>query len=160
MDIASVQILELTPDDWDRFRRIRLLALTEAPYAFGATLAEAVERIEQDWRDLLAARVQFLATVGGQDLGTIGAVAEASGAHVISMWVAPEARGSGVADLLVCAVADWAAGKGYARIGLEVSEGNTAAERLYHRHGFRRTGVAGPISATDPRREFEMVRAL
>ncbi|MEU2253832.1 GNAT family N-acetyltransferase [Nocardia xishanensis] len=156
MDIESVRIHQLGPDDWHRFRRIRLLALAEAPYAFASTLAWAEARTEYDWRDLLAARTQFLATTGDHDLGTVGAVAENTGAHLISMWVAPKARGTGVSDLLVGSVVDWATAAGHSGIHLEVSDGNAAAERLYHRHGFRRTGVAGLISPEDPRLEFEM----
>ncbi|MCP2314886.1 Acetyltransferase (GNAT) family protein [Nocardia amikacinitolerans] len=156
MDIESVRVDRLGPDDWRRFRRIRLLALAEAPYAFGSTLASAQARTDRDWRELLAARTQFLATAGDHDLGTIGAVSESNAAHLISMWVDPEARGTGVADLLVRAVVDWAIATGHRGIHLEVSDGNTTAERLYSRHGFRRTGVAGAISPDDPRLEFEM----
>ncbi|MEV0032220.1 GNAT family N-acetyltransferase [Nocardia sp. NPDC050793] len=156
MDIESVRIHQLGPDEWHRFRRIRLLALAEAPYAFASTLAWAQVRTDQDWRDLLAARTQFLATAGNHDLGTVGVVTENSGAHLISMWVAPEARGTGVADLLVRSVIDWSTAAGHPGIHLEVSDSNAAAERLYHRHGFRRTGVSGAISPEDPRLEFEM----
>lgn len=156
MDIESVRVHQLGPDDWYRFRRIRLLALAEAPYAFGSTLAQARARSDQDWRNLLAARTQFLATAGDHDLGTVGAIAENNAAHLISMWVAPDARGSGVADLLVRSVVDWATVSDFDGIHLEVSDGNGTAERVYHRHGFRRTGVTGTISPEDPRPEFEM----
>ncbi|WP_278262263.1 GNAT family N-acetyltransferase [Nocardia sp. AG03] len=156
MDLESVRIHQLGSEDWRRFRRIRLLALAEAPYAFGSTLAWAQDRTDQDWRDLLAVRTQFLASTQDRDLGTVGAVDENGVIHLISMWVAPEARGSGVAGLLVRSVIDWASVSGYDEIRLEVSEGNDSAERLYHRHGFRRTGVAGAVSEQDPRQEFEM----
>ncbi|MGW4369774.1 hypothetical protein ACWEKT_29405, partial [Nocardia takedensis] len=39
MDIESVRVRRLGLADWRRFRRIRLSALVEAPYAFGATRA-------------------------------------------------------------------------------------------------------------------------
>ncbi|MGW0180747.1 GNAT family N-acetyltransferase [Nocardia sp. NPDC003345] len=160
MDIDEVHIHRLGPGDWPRFRRIRLLALAEAPYAFGSTLAEAEARTDRGWRDLLAARTQFLCTTGDLDLGTVGAVAEGDGAHLISMWVAPDARGAGVGDLLVRSVIDWARAGGHPAVRLEVSDGNDIAERLYHRHGFRRTGVTATISPEDPRLEFEMRLAL
>ncbi len=156
VDIESVRIHQLTPEDWARFRSIRLLALAEAPHAFGSTLAEAQSRTDQLWREILAARTQFVASADGQELGTVGIAPESGAAHVVSMWVAPEARGTGVADLLVRAVIEWATANRLPAIGLEVSEGNAPAERLYHRHGFRRTGVTGPISPEDPRLEFEM----
>ncbi|MET7770595.1 hypothetical protein [Nocardia sp. NPDC005366] len=82
MDIESVRVHQLGPDDWHRFRRIRLLALAEAPYAFGSTLAQARARTDQDWRDLLAARTQFLGTAGDHDLGTVGEIAENNAAHL------------------------------------------------------------------------------
>ena len=43
---------------------------------------------------------------------------------------------------------------------LWVSDGNRAAERLYERHGFARTGRVQPIDDDDPARgmEFEMRR--
>ncbi|MCP2289644.1 hypothetical protein APR08_002564 [Nocardia amikacinitolerans] len=94
MDIESVRVDRLGPDEWRRFRRIRLLALAEAPYAFGSTLASAQARTDREWRELLAARTQFLATAGDHDLGTIGAVSESNAAHLISMWVDPKARGT------------------------------------------------------------------
>ncbi|MEV6279912.1 GNAT family N-acetyltransferase [Nocardia sp. NPDC051832] len=160
MDIESVRIHPLTPDDWARFRDLRLLALAEAPYAFASTLSEAQARTDQVWGQILTARTQFVATVDGRELGTIGGVPELGAAHVVSMWVAPEGRGTGIADLLVRTIIDWAAAQGLPTLRLEVSDGNGAAERLYHRHGFRRTGALGPISATDPRLEFEMRLAL
>lgn len=156
MDIEAFRILLLGPADWPRFRRIRLASLSDAPYAFGSTLAQAQARTDEEWLALLAARTQFLCVCGEQELGTVGAVPGDDGAHLISMWVAPRARGTGVADLLVRAVVDWAAADGHPGIRLEVSDGNETAERLYHRHGFRRTGVTGTISPEDPRREFEM----
>ena len=59
---------------------------------------------EGDWRERLARRAQFVALLDGLPVGTIGCRPE--GDHVselVSLWVAPEARGSGVADRLVTA---------------------------------------------------------
>ncbi|WP_406234572.1 GNAT family N-acetyltransferase [Nocardia sp. NBC_01009] len=160
--LGEAGIRRLTAEDWAGFRDIRLRALADAPSAFGSTLAWAQARTEQDWRRLLAQRAQFLASAGGVDIGTVGGLddVERDGAHLISMWVAPEARGTGVSGLLMRAVIAWAAEAGYRAVWLEVSDGNTAAERLYLRHGFVRTGVHGPIAEGDPRLEFEMVRRL
>ncbi|MEV0298561.1 GNAT family N-acetyltransferase [Nocardia sp. NPDC050710] len=157
MDRASIEVRPLDVEEWATFRRIRLRALTDAPHAFASTLRSARDRTERDWRELLAARTQFLATAEGVELGTVGVVTESDSLHLISLWVAPQARGIGVGDLLVRAVITRALDTGHRNIRLEVADGNTAAERLYRRNGFRRTGVHGPVAPGDSRTEFEML---
>ena len=160
--MGGVDIRLLTAVDWQAFRRIRLRALADAPEAFGATLESAQVRTEQDWRELLAGRAQFLASVDGVDVGTAAGLddPERAGAHLISMWVAGAVRGTGVADLLVRAVIDWAVDVGHHRVWLEVAMGNVAAEQLYLRQGFVRTGAEGLVAPGDPRLEFEMLLEL
>lgn len=162
MNISTIDIRLLTADEWAVFRRVRLRALADTPQFFGSTLAEAQARTEQDWRAALLDRAQFVATADGAELGTVAGLPEPErgGVHLISMWVAPEARGTGVSDLLVRAVIDWAAAGGHTVIRLEVADGNPVAERLYLRNGFVRTGVSGPIRPGDPRLEYEMVHNL
>ncbi|WP_416563063.1 GNAT family N-acetyltransferase [Nocardia testacea] len=157
MDLATVHVRQLEVADWAVFRHIRLRSLADAPHAFGSTLDTARRRAERDWRALLVGRTQFLAVVADTAVGTVGVTGDDGEFHLISMWVAPEARGTGVADLLLHAVLEHA-GVGGGRIRLEVTEGNIAAERLYLRHGFRRTGVCGTIGGDRP--EFEMVLDL
>ncbi|MCM6774493.1 GNAT family N-acetyltransferase [Nocardia sp. CDC159] len=162
-DLASTaSIRRLTPTDWPILRDIRLRALADAPSAFGATLLEARARTEQQWHTRLRDRAVFIATLGDTAVGTIAATAspEHRTAHLISTWVAPEARGTGIADQLIYAVIDWAIATGHTAIRLEVSDPNIRAERLYLRHGFTRTGRHGIISPDDPRPEFEMTLHL
>ncbi|MGW4771467.1 N-acetyltransferase family protein [Nocardia sp. NPDC004278] len=162
MGDSGVRVRLLTADDWSVFRSIRLRALADAPQAFGSTLEHARARTDQDWRELLAHRAQFVASVDGSDVGTAAGLddPERSGAHLISMWVAGKARGTGVSDRLVRAVVDWAVDTGHRKVWLEVAAGNTVAERLYLRHGFVHTGVQGMIGPADPRPEFEMLLEL
>lgn len=116
---------------------------------------------EDDWRRRLAGRCQFLAEVDGNAAGTAGGIASDDGtASLISMWVAPVARGKGVGEMLVNAVLEWARGEGYPAVRLWFAEGNDAAERLYLRCGFVRTGVTQPVFPDQPRMEFEMERRL
>lgn len=161
-NVGDVEIRLLTAADWQAFRDIRLRALADAPEAFGSTLESAQARTERDWRELLAGRAQFLASVDGVDVGTAAGLddPERAGAHLISMWVAGAARGIGVSDLLVRAVIDWAVGVGHRKVWLEVALDNVAAERLYLRQGFVRTGVAGVVAPSGPRPEFEMLLEL
>lgn len=162
MGIGDPRVRLLTPADWAAFRSIRLRALADAPQAFGSTLEQARSRSDRDWSDLLTQRAQFVASVDGIDVGTAAGLddPERPGAHLISMWVAEKARGTGISDRLVRSVVDWAVDAGHHKVWLEVAAGNAAAERLYLRHGFVRTGVQGTIAPDDPRPEFEMLLNL
>ena len=158
---AGISIRRLLPDDWEEFRHIRLRALKDAPHAFSSTLEEAVQLAEEEWRRRLGARAQFIALTGRATVGTAGGFDEEARAHLISMWVDPGARRSGVGFRLVTEVADWARGRGRRTLWLWVVEGNLAAERLYLRCGFDRTGKSQPVGSADAaRREFEMSLAL
>ena len=64
-----------------------------------------------------------------------------------ALFVRPEARGAGLADDLVAAVAGWARRRGFAGLELGVVEGNAAAERVYSRCGFVREG--DPLDRSD-----------
>ena len=77
--------------------------------------------------------------------------------QLISMWVDPSARGRGVAQRLIRAVALWANGRGSSRVVLFVQEANTSAQRLYERAGFRPTGDRAP--AAGGRSAFKLVLA-
>ena len=156
-------IRAVEPDEWKRYRDLRLAALAEAPYAFGSTLERELAFHEPTWRSRLVARRQFVAERGERWVGTAGAILadNGHGAELVSMWVAPEARGSGAAAELVRAVIDWARAEGHPMLSLWVTEGNPRAERLYLRAGFRRTGRVVPVREEEPDRlEVEMALDL
>jgi GNAT superfamily N-acetyltransferase len=158
--MEPLTLARLTPADWREYREIRLMALAEAPFAFGSTLAEERQLRAPDWRARLARRAQFVVRSGRRVVGTAGGVVD-DGAELVSMWVHPTVRGHGVGDLLVQAVVDWARLQGHTQIRLWVSTGNEPAERLYARHGFVRTGASQPVTPADPTRlEFGMARAI
>lgn len=143
-----MRIERLHPDDWHRYRQIRLVSLADAPDAFGTTFAAAAELTEMDWRAQLAAVQTFVAVVGGMDAGTVRGVADEQdqdSACLISMWVAPAFRGQGVGDRLIGAVIDWARSAGFARLVLDVADANQAAIGLYARMGFEPTGETGTL---------------
>jgi GNAT superfamily N-acetyltransferase len=157
---TDVVIWRLVPDDWQQFKDVRIAALRDSPDAFSATLDDTLKRSEMEWRQGLAARTQFVATVGGEVVGTAGGIAAGSGkyAELISMWVAPGWRGRGVGGQLVGAVLGWAQSAGFGEVRLWVVEGNELAEKVYARMGFVRTGASQPVREGDPRTEVEMGR--
>ncbi|MFD3456390.1 GNAT family N-acetyltransferase [Streptomyces sp. NPDC058691] len=147
----------LTPGDWRLWRGLRLAALADAPYAFGSRLADwqgAGDR-EERWRDRLALPGSHLvALLDGVPSGMASGVpGEHPGtAELISMWVARDARGHGVGDLLIRAVETWAAGTGAAVLTLAVADGNEQAAALYRRNGFEDSGESGLMPDGRPER--------
>lgn len=144
--MASVELRPVGPDDWRVWRELRLAALAEAPYAFGSVLADwqGDGDREERWRARLElpGSHDVVALVDGSPLGMASGVPDedGQGAELISMWVAPEARGTGLADALVEEVERWAAGTGVPVLRLAVAEENPVAVRLYERHGYADTG--------------------
>jgi GNAT superfamily N-acetyltransferase len=153
----------LTPEEWRTFRDLRLRALTDAPHAFGSTLAREQALTGAEWRQRLARRAQFVVVIDGSPAATAAGIRSQDGAsaELVSMWVEPAWRGRGLGALLVSEVLAWGTAQGLAEVRLWVTEGNRQAERLYLRHGFTPTGERQPVLPEEPTRfEFGMVRTL
>ncbi|HEV2528445.1 MAG TPA: GNAT family N-acetyltransferase [Thermomicrobiales bacterium] len=139
--MREIDVRRLTPDKWRVERHLRLAALTEAPSAFGSTLADARLLDETGWRARMAGQIRFAAFLDGTPLGTAGwAHARPpypdGEALLLEMWVAPAARGAGVGDALVRAIVADVTESGIGTIRLSVTPGNAPAVRLYARNGF------------------------
>lgn len=143
-----IRVERVTPDDWASWRSLRLAALSDAPGAFGSSFETESKRDEQGWRDRISRPgVLMIATRAGESVGIVGGyLARAHVAQLISMWVTPASRGRGVGDALVEATLSWARQESAETVELWVMRDNTAAEALYSRHGFSRTGAV----ETDP----------
>jgi ribosomal protein S18 acetylase RimI-like enzyme len=144
--VADLRVLR--PDDWPRWRELRQLALAESPEAFGSQLADwqGDGDTEERWRDRLAAvPYNVMAFDGETAIGMASGTASADEVELISMYVRPDARGSGVAERLVDAVAGWAAERSAARLVLAVRESNGRARAFYRRLGFEALGRAPKV---------------
>jgi ribosomal protein S18 acetylase RimI-like enzyme len=137
-----------------------LAALTEAPYAFGATLEDWSDADESRWRERLrSVPLNLMAFVGQQAVGMVSATAPAAvtssrQVELISMWVAPAGRGRGVGDALIQAAVGWARAQPADRVILAVREGNRHARSLYERNGFRDAGWASAPTDSSPERRM------
>jgi GNAT superfamily N-acetyltransferase len=160
-------IRRVRADDVDVYRAIRLSALKDSPAAFGSTYAAEVGRPQSAWCERVRSgssgdeRAIFLAFASGECIGLAGCVEDDLGAdkQLVSMWVAPAHRGTGVATELIEAVLDWARGTGARSVGLWVTRGNDRAHALYARHGFEVTGDVQPLPSDPCKDEIRMVRA-
>jgi GNAT superfamily N-acetyltransferase len=126
-------------------RDVRLHALADAPFAFGSRLEEEQDRPAAFWQSRLEshAAATFLAIQGHETVGLVRTFVEPDdvmSAKLVSMWVAPHARGQGVGRRLVSAVVQWARDNDATSVQLWVTEMNVAARRLYESCGFSPSG--------------------
>jgi ribosomal protein S18 acetylase RimI-like enzyme len=151
----SPSVRRLRTGEADLLRDLRLRALRDAPMAFGSTLAREAAFAPDVWQTRAAAGA------AGEEQAVFVAEPEAglamgrlddddpTAAGLYSMWVAPHARGEGVARALVEAVTGWATERGARTLTTSVAEGNAAAARLYAGAGFTDTGRREPLGHSD-----------
>jgi GNAT superfamily N-acetyltransferase len=161
--MGGMVVREVSADEWEMLRDVRLAALKEAPYAFGSTYAREAPFTEEQWRGRLSSRtVTFFADVAEDTgpAGLAGVYVENSVADLVSMWVRPSARGRGVGAALIGAAADWAKARDHDTLYLWVTESNATARRLYERCGFTPTGERQPLPSDPSLPEMRMRRPL
>jgi ribosomal protein S18 acetylase RimI-like enzyme len=164
-----MEVRPLQPGEWRTYRAIRLRALADAPDAFGTTLAQANARPDESWQDQADGFAAdeygtlFLALDGREPCGLCAVALDANAperAGIYQMWVAPEARGTGLGRRLLDEAARWARERGAGTLHLSVTEGNGPAIRLYESAGFRFTGESEPLRPGSEQRTLAMVREL
>jgi len=152
--------------DAPQLRTIRLRALQTDPLAFGSTYEREIDRDTKAWEAWATAhgkgadKATFLALRGADAVGIAAGMREleAKTFGLFSMWVAPEARRSGVGRKLVDHVVDWAIASGANRIALWVTQAPAIA--FYERCGFTDDGRRQPLPHTPAMIEKGMSREL
>ncbi len=150
--------MQIGPDDWETFRTVRLASLSEAPAAFGSRYDDWIDAPAERWTSRLTqVPLNLLAREGAAVVGVVsGQLVEEEWVELISMWVAPAVRGTGVASQLIDAVADWASAQDR-RTYLMVRSDNERARRSYERAGFVDKGVPHGWPAGElPERRMEL----
>lgn len=148
------------------FKEVRLRALQESPLAFGSTFARESLLTDADWlgraeRWTQEGHTGLIAMEGASACGLVACfLAMPQQAEVISMWVAPSHRRSGLGSTLIGALRVWAEERGAGRMQLMVTSANEAAVGFYERLGFVKTGRTEPYPNDARLVEFEMVLDL
>lgn len=161
--VTMVLVREVTADDWETLRDVRLTALREAPSAFGSSYAREAAFTEEQWRGRInPSSVTYFAYLpdNPEPAGLAGAYVTEGVANVVSMWVRPSARGNRVGEALIGATADWAKAREHTALVLWVTESNTPARSLYDRCGFALTGERQPLPSDPTVPEVRMRRPL
>ncbi|OGO72785.1 MAG: hypothetical protein A2Z49_07565 [Chloroflexi bacterium RBG_19FT_COMBO_56_12] len=149
MDASPLEIITLSPHEWQSYRQLRLESLQESPQAFGSPYKDQVAKPDSYWQSRLADAAKgeqswlLFARAGGQLLGMIGAFRDevddpsaADQAAVISVYVTPTWRGRGISSLLMQTILDVLKENGIRLAHLGVNLDQAAALHLYQRFGF------------------------
>jgi ribosomal protein S18 acetylase RimI-like enzyme len=164
-----MRLRRIRPDEAELLRRVRLVALADAPSAIDSRLSDERDLPDEVWQRRAAdgAAGETAVIIFAEDHGDcVGLVTGAwdgdadHGAHLYSMWVDSRARGGGLGRRLLDAVVDWAGERGARRIDLWVTEGNDPARTLYEKAGFVPTGVRAPLDADPSLMGVELSRPL
>jgi ribosomal protein S18 acetylase RimI-like enzyme len=158
--VQEIEIVRIGPGDWEEMCEVRLAALLDSPAAFGSTHAGWVDASEEQWRARLSdVPLTLVARRAGRPVGLVcGSRVGTDAVELISMWVAPEVRGSGLARALIDAVVAWAGAQGRTTF-LMVRVGNDRARAAYERAGFVDTGIPDDHPAGVPP-EHRMVHGV
>lgn len=146
---SEVMIRAATAEDWKHYRDIRLAALSSAPSAFGSTYSGEFDRSEELWRERAGNPRALLAFADDAAVGIAVGYDDpdepAGSRSLVSMFVAPAHRGTGLSTRLIDAVTARARDDGARELVLWVTEGNEAARRRYESSGFVTTGHTQPL---------------
>jgi GNAT superfamily N-acetyltransferase len=160
-----VTIERLGEGGWQILRDVRLAALQEAPEAFWATWQDQCRWEREDWVRFTHAVVWFVAVddrrPGPLQAGLVGCLRREEfpdEPEVVGLWVRPEERGVGTADLLIGAAHRWAVTQGVRSLVLWVVDGNERARRFYERHLYVPTGERAPLPVGRAGQEHRMRR--
>lgn len=139
---AMITIAKADPHD------PRASALLRASHALMQALFDPEENHFLSIDALAAADIAFFAAFDGDAMLGCGALADRGDyGEVKSMFVAPEARGNGVAAALIDRLEVEARARGHRSMKLETGDRLDAAIRSYARHGFAICGPFGDYEA-------------
>lgn len=144
MEAERLLIRQISTDEIDVFRRIRLESLRLEPASFASRLEDWANLPEEDWRQRLHDPV-FVAFSGGEPVGIMGLLRQRPAkmvhrATLVMVYLRACFRGTGSAEDLLGAVVDFAREGGILQLELGVSAENSAALRFYCHHGFVEVG--------------------
>lgn len=145
----AVTIRAVVEGEAEALKGVRLRALEDSPDAFIQPLVEAEGEPIAVYEERVASTVRgetlnlVAVDESGAFVGLAAGIPWEGRTRVVSVWVDPTVRGTGVGAELVERIAAWSLGRG-THCQIEVAPGNDPALRLYRRLGFEPTGIDPP----------------
>ena len=144
MDAERLLIRQITPDEIEVFRRIRLEALEREPASFASRHGDWMILSDDEWRLRLNDPV-FVAFNESEPVGIMGLLRSrprkmAHRAVLVMVYIRKEFRRTGLAKALLERIVDFAKDEGISQIELGVSAENAGALRFYNLNGFFEIG--------------------
>lgn len=160
-----IEIRRVRAADWTLLRTTRLAALQDTPHVFGSTYKREAAFDEATWRERAASNGTFFALDQSVSVGLATGFLDETECEpherlLVSMWVAPDHRGTGLAGRLIEHVVEWARADGATALCLDITADNDAARRAYERAGFVATGRRLPMPRDPAILQVRMTLAL
>ncbi len=142
--MSEIKIIQLQPHEWELYKNLRLQALKEESQAFSSTYEENLKEPAKMWKEKLelaqVGEKQWLSFAKQNDelIGMVGAYSrDKKIAKVIAVYVAKEARGKGVAKMLMeDLTSNISKNKSIEKLHLDVNADQIPAVNLYKSCGF------------------------
>ncbi len=135
----KVTFKKVLPEDWEKFKEIRLKGLQTDPQAFGGIFESESQEGEAYWKDRFSnpERCFYAAEEGSIFVATAGSkkIAEDNW-MIVAVYTLPEFRGRNLSQELINRVIAEAKSTGAKKVSLLVNVGQEGAVNLYKKIGF------------------------
>ena len=157
-------VRELAPGEEPLLRELRLAALRDLPEAFGGSLDAEASWSSDAWAERMREASWLVAERDDTCIG-LAALSHApqdrpAEAWLWSWWVAPQARGTGVARAMLKFAERSCAERGWSTLSLGAFTANERAIAAFERLGFTRSGSPLPSTSRPGETYVLMSRTL
>jgi ribosomal protein S18 acetylase RimI-like enzyme len=141
--MEKIKITKLPTSYWAEYKKFRLLAVTDTPFAFGENIESTKKQSKKKWieqiKNMIFAMhddkiIGMLALVEGRSANT------KHWAEIFSVFVNKDYRKKGIAKKLFIKAFDIAKKKKYIKVKIAVNTINKPAYNLYKKMGFVKVG--------------------
>jgi RimJ/RimL family protein N-acetyltransferase len=161
---VQIKIEKASATEAERLKRLRLAALKDAPYAYGAVYEVDKEKPISFWQQTLVNSNWFFTSIDGVDIGLIGVEKAAkdrgSDCWIFGWWIEQSFRGQGVAALMLNAIDKFCIENKWLKQGLGVWPENQRAIAAYLKLGFIAGGEPIPSRSKPGQLYLPMYRNL